>query len=198
MYEYRTLTPREREKLVRDRLARGFPPHQPPHLMQGSGSYLVTAACFEHHTYLRSPDRRQELLDLLFEKLILGGIQVVAWSVLTNHYHLLLETRALGVVGMVLRGVHGRTSRSWNLQDGVQGRKVWFRYTDRAIRSERHYYTTLNYIHYNPVKHGLVESPYDWPWSSVCWYAEHRGREWLRDAWVQYPVLDYGRGWDEL
>jgi putative transposase len=76
------------------------------------------------------------------------------------------------------------------------GRKIWYRYCDRAIRSQRHYYTTLNYIHYNPVKHDLVKSPYDWLESSVHWYLETYGREWLRETWVRYPVRDYGKGWN--
>ena len=36
------------------------------------------------------------------------------------------------------------------------------------MRSDRHFYSSLNYIHYNPVMHGLVESPYDWPWSKLA------------------------------
>ena len=75
-------------------------------------------------------------------------------------------------------------------------RKVWYRWCDRAIRSERHYYTTLNYIHYNPVKHSLVKSPYEWVESSVHWYLQAYGRQWLRDSWTQYPVQDYGSDWD--
>lgn len=83
------------------------------------------------------------------------------------------------------------------MEDSTVGRKVWFNYSDRAIRSESHHYTTLNYIHYNPVKHGWIESPYDWPESSVHRYLEHYGREWLRDLWCRYPVREYGRGWDD-
>lgn len=198
MYEYRKLTTAEREGLVLKRLARGFPPHQPPHPVRGSGSYLVTVACYEHRHHLDSPERRQETLDALFEEFLLEGTQVLAWSVLTNHYHILVETAELDLVGRILRRVHGRTARQWNLENGRQGRKVWYRYTDRAIRSERHYYATVNYIHYNAVKHGLVATAYDWPWSSVHRYLEHHGREWLRDAWVRYPVREYGRQWDDI
>ena len=99
-------------------------------------------------------------------------------------------------LGGIFRSVHGVTSRQWNLEENVTKRKVWFRYSDRAIRSERHYYTTLNYLHYNPVKHGWAKSPYDWVESSVHWYLQNYQREWLRDLWVKYPVRDYGKGWD--
>ncbi|MEL6457050.1 MAG: hypothetical protein AAFQ91_02195 [Cyanobacteria bacterium J06621_15] len=75
---------------------------------------------------------------------------------------------------------------------------MWCSFSDRAIRSERHYYTTLNYINYNPVKHNWSKSPYDWVESSVHWYLEYYGREWLRNCWVEYPVRQYGKGWDDL
>ena len=66
---------------------------------------------------------------------------------------------------------------------------------DRYIRNERHYYQALNYIHYNPVKHDYVESPYDWPWSSVHIYYATYGQQWLRDQWVAYPIDDFGKDW---
>ena len=65
------------------------------------------------------------------------------------------------------------------------------------MRSERHYFVTLNYIHNNPVKHGYVNQWGDWPYSSFSWYLQEKGREWLLDLWREYPVLNYGSGWDE-
>jgi putative transposase len=50
----------------------------------------------------------------------------------------------------------------------------------------------------NPVKHGCSDSPYNWSCSSVHWYLEQEGRDFLRDAWVRYPVKGYGKEWDEF
>jgi putative transposase len=198
MYEYRKLTPEERQKLVEERLNQGHPPHQPPHLALDQACYLLTAACYEHRHHLQTPTRRQQLLDQLFEQFILEGMVVLAWVILTNHYHLLVQVTTFEVLSDIFKQVHGRSSFEWNKADKAQGRKIWYRYSDRLIRSERHYYTTLNYIHYNPVKHGLVASPYDWQWSSVHWYLEEYGRDWLRDLWRRYPVRDYGQKWDDF
>ncbi|MGQ9681052.1 MAG: hypothetical protein ACUVX9_00790 [Anaerolineae bacterium] len=96
-----------------------------------------------------------------------------------------------------MRIVHGLTARCWNQEEDRSGRQVWYRYSDRAIRSDRHYYVSLNYIHHNPVKHHYAPSPYGWQPSSVHWYLEHKGREWLRDLWMRYPVRNYGKGWDD-
>lgn len=198
MYEYRNLTPEQRAELVKQRLARGFPPHEPPHQVRDREFYLLTAACYEHKKIMFSESRRQQMLNLIFEKFVMNGVEILAWVVLPNHYHLLVHLTDFNVLSDLFRRNHGSTSYQWNIEDNTKGRKVWYRFSDRAIRSERHYYTTLNYIHYNPVKHGFVKSPYDWVESSVYWYFETFGREWLRDAWVRYPVLDYGKNWDDF
>jgi len=83
-----------------------------------------------------------------------------------------------------------------NGEDGERGRQVWYRAQDRLMRSEAHYGATLNYIHNNPVKHGYVKKWTDWPYSSVHWYLETKGRDWLLDLWRDYPVLNYGDKWD--
>ena len=198
MYEYRLLTPERRAELVQERLVRGYPPHSPPHPVRDQTLYLLTGTCYDHFCHMRSANRRQQVLDALFEHFLMAGMELRAWNVLPNHYHLLVDSVEMNALGGVFQLVHGPTARQWNLEEDRMGRKVWFRYSDRAIRSERHYYTTLNYIHFNPVKHGWAESPYDWTESSVHWYLEHFGREWLRDVWAKYPVRDYGHGWDDV
>ncbi len=197
MYEYRKLSPEERRQRVEERIRRGYPAHAPPHPVHEAQYYLITAACYEHRSHMSTVDRRHQLLIQWIEESHRRDLEITAWVVLPNHYHLLVRVDDFQEIGAIARLVHGRTSRSWNTLDRSPGRKVWYRYTDRAIRSERHYYTTLNYIHYNPVKHGLVASPYDWEPSSLGWYLERHGREWLRDLWSRYPLRSYGEGWDE-
>lgn len=198
MYEYRKLTLKQRAELVEQRLARGFPPHEPPHQVRDREFYLLTATCYEHKKIMFSKIRLQQILNMIFERFVMSGVEILAWVILPNHYHLLVHLTDFDVLSELFRRIHGSTSRQWNIEDNVTGRKVWYRFSDRAIRSERHYYTTLNYIHYNPVKHSFVKSPYDWLESSVHWYLVTQGREWLRDCWVRYPVRDYGKGWDEF
>jgi putative transposase len=198
MYEYRRLNPEQQQEVVSQRLAHGHPAHAPPHLVHDGSYYLLTAACYEHECHMQIVERRREALARLRQGLASIDAVLCAWVVLPNHYHLLAQVDDVQLLPAVFRSVHGPTAREWNLEDGCEGRKVWFRWTDRAIRSERHYYTALNYIHFNPVKHGCVPSPYDWAESSVHWYREHEGREWLKDCWIQYPVRGFGENWDRF
>ncbi len=197
VYEYRRLSPEERSALVEERRRRGYPPHSPPHPVLEHEVFLLTAACYQHVRHMEQEQRRRQLLDRIFEQFISSGIEIRAWVILPNHYHLLVHAPDFEALGACFSRVHGPTAVDWNREDGARGRKVWYRFSDRAIRSERHYCTTLNYIHYNPVKHGCVESPYEWGESSVHWYLAHFGREWLRDLWARYPLRAYGEGWDD-
>ncbi len=46
-------------------------------------------------------------------------------------------------------------------------RLVWQRrFWEHVIRDQDDWLRHMDYIHYNPVKHGRVKSPKDWPWSS--------------------------------
>lgn len=197
MYEYYKLSPQQKSELVQERLRKGFPAHSPPHPVDIEGFYLLTVACYQHQSILTTSSRRQQLLNLLFQKFINNGLQITTWVILINHYHLLVYIHDFKLLTSIFKAIHGFTSYQWNLEDDQRGRKVWYRFSDRAIRSERHYYTSLNYIHYNPVKHNYVDSPYHWQESSVHWYLEKYGRQWLRDSWQEYPLLDYGKGWDD-
>ncbi len=64
------------------------------------------------------------------------------------------------------------------------------------MRSERHFWATVNYVHNNPIKHGYVDGWQDWPFSNAAQYLDQVGREKAEEIWREYPVLDYGKDWD--
>ena len=48
---------------------------------------------------------------------------------------------------------------------------IWqHRYWEHVIRDENDYARHVDYIHYNPVKHGLAASAIEWPYSSFARY----------------------------
>jgi putative transposase len=60
------------------------------------------------------------------------------------------------------------SSRERKAERGIWQRRYW----EHAIRDETDYQTHLDYIHYNPVKHGLVHAAKDWPYSSFHRYVK--------------------------
>jgi len=53
------------------------------------------------------------------------------------------------------------------------------------------------YIHHNPVRHGYVTRWQDWPYSSAQEFLAGLSREEAERIWREYPLEDYGKGWDE-
>ena len=196
MYDYRRMTPEERQAVVRERHARGFPWHAPPHFRRVSGDYLITAACFEHRPIFAEPPDLSWFLDETMRAFTEAELPCFAWVFLPNHYHALVHTEDMTILSEAVRLLHSRVATDINGRHSQRGRRVWYRFSDRFIRSERHHWATVNYIHYNPVKHGYVDRMTAWPWSSVHEYVEDRGKDEGLSVWRDYPVGDYGRGWD--
>ena len=170
MYNYRKQTSQQKTEILHQRQARRLPLHEPPRFRFATGWFLITAATYEHKQYFHTEEDQARLLGELQRELQIVNIPISSWVVLPNHYHLLVECAPLSVISRPLCKVHARTARELNRRDGLTGRKIWHLFSDRQIRNERHYYTTLNYIHYNPTKHNYVRKPADWTCSSVHWY----------------------------
>jgi putative transposase len=54
-------------------------------------------------------------------------------------------------------------SRLHKMEQAIWQRRFW----EHRIRDEQDFENHVNYIHYNPVKHGYVSRPSDWPHSSI-------------------------------
>ncbi len=65
-------------------------------------------------------------------------------------------TRAVREAGVVVPGRENRGFQLWQ-------RRYW----EHTVRDEADYRLHVDYIHYNPVKHGYVANAVDWPFSSL-------------------------------
>jgi putative transposase len=120
-----------------------------------------------------------------------------AWCVLPNHYHALLTTRNVLALLKKLSQFHGRTSFLWNGEENKRGRRIWCNTLEKTIKSDRHFWASMNYIHHNPVKHGYVDKWTDWPYSSAKDYLEAVGRRKALENWTEYDISEMGKDWDE-
>ncbi|MBE0494168.1 MAG: transposase, partial [Thiomicrospira sp.] len=59
-----------------------------------------------------------------------------------------------------------RLIKTWYVKNGIE-KNVWQpRFWEHTIRDEQDFNRHLDYIHYNPLKHGYVNRVKDWPYSS--------------------------------
>ena len=111
---------------------------------------------------------------------------LVDWVVMPNHIHLVYQNPT-DEVGDIARDLKSYTSSAINDRLERSG-KLWQRdYFDRYARSPQHFSNMIFYTLLNPVRAGLVDDPFDWPFSSIHGYcAEFREdlRRWYR-AWKE-------------
>ncbi|SHH73829.1 REP-associated tyrosine transposase [Marivita hallyeonensis] len=98
-----------------------------------------------------------------------------AWVVLPDHLHCIwrlprgdqdYSTRWRLIKSRFSRGLPPgqlRPSHMARHERGIWQRRFW----EHHIRDEADYQAHLRYCWFNPVKHGLVTRPEDWPFSSV-------------------------------
>ena len=198
-YIWRSLTPAQRTELLAARLRQKHPWHSPPHRPNhGHLRFHLTAACYEHAPHIgHSAARLDDFSTALVNVLTAHSRQVYAWCVLPNHYHALVEAPDILILLRELGRHHGRTSHAWNGEQNTRGRKVFFRAVERAMRSDRHIWASLNYVYHNPVHHGYVVRWTDWPWSSASPYLAQTGPTDAARIWHDFAIRDYGQGWDD-
>jgi putative transposase len=93
--------------------------------------------------------------------------RLLAWCVMPNHVHVLVEPIGAHRLGDIVRSWKSYTGRHANYLLGRSGAFWAADYFDRYIRNERHYVAARHYIEHNPVKARLVDRAEDWPWSSA-------------------------------
>ena len=145
--------------------------HSPLHIFSPNTMYIVTASTLDKKHHFKGKKRLSLLHDVLLEVLAAYDWLAQAWAVFSNHYHFIARSpEDASTLKPMIRRLHSQTAREVNKLDKMHGRQVWFQYWDTCLTFEKSYYARLNYVHNNPVKHGLVENAEDYPFCSAGWF----------------------------
>ena len=143
----------------------------------------LTLPGFPHHVIQRGNNRQaifqavsdyQTLLGLLVENAIKFDVQIHAYVLMSNHFHLLVTPQTddglphlMQAVGRsYVRYFNGAQKRSGTLWEG--------RYKSTLIQTDRYLLACMAYIDLNPVRAGLLAQAGDYPWSSFGHYTGQR------------------------
>lgn len=97
--------------------------------------------------------------------------RLLAWVVMPNHVHVLIETTEIPLAE-IIQGWKSFTAKVINRMLQRTG-ELWQReYFDRFIRDEEHFRKTVRYIENNPVEVGLVKSAEEWQFGSAKFRSE--------------------------
>jgi putative transposase len=129
------------------------------------GLHFVTFSCFHRCGYLKTPAARDLFEDALQKARTRYRFDVTGYVVMPEHVHLLVGEPKRDLLSAALQGLKLSVSRR------SRTKPFWLpRYYDFNVLTEAKRLEKLNYIHWNPMKRGLVERPEDWCWSSYQYY----------------------------
>ena len=151
-------------------------------LHESGQSHFITFSCYRRQPFFNSP-RVYDLFPMCLERMRRRfELRVYGYVVMPEHVHLLLSEPDHGTLADAVHYL--KLSFTKRLQSRVSAQKTganpghpetgsfWqARYYDRNVRNTSEFAVKLRYLHRNPVKRGLVETPEVWKWSSFRHYA---------------------------
>lgn len=125
-----------------------------------------------------SSQDKENFLRLLAESVELWKIRIHGFSLMPNHYHLLIET-PLGNLSRSMRHINGVYTQRHNKKWKRDGHIFRGRYKAILVEDDAYLVELLRYIHLNPVKARLALRPQDYSWSSHRYYLGDKEIKWL-------------------
>ena len=155
------------------------------HRYYGAGDlHFITCSCYRRQRLLGTTRRRDMFLTVLERVRQRYRFVVVGYVVMPEHSHLLMsepqdhtpsvvmQALKLGFARRALAEQHRRRNLAQRDLFDHMPEHIWqARFYDFNVWSTKKRREKLRYMHRNPVKRGLVESPELWPWSSYRAYA---------------------------
>ncbi len=138
----------------------------------------------------RSDGDRTLFLNLLQATVETYGIEVHAYSLLPNHYHLLVHTPMAGI-SRAMRHLNGVYTQKVNWRWNSDGPIFRGRFKALVVETDEYLSELVRYIHLNPVRAGLCRYPKDHVWTSHAAYLSRgKGPACLE---VKEVLLRFGR-----
>ncbi len=146
-------------------------PHAPIHRLGTDGVFMMTAGTMYKEHFFKTPEKLTLLENHLLSLAKKYEWQLEAWAVFPNHYHFVARSLP-GAIDLqkLIRQLHADTAREVNRLDQAEGRVVWFNFWDTKLTYQHSYLARLNYVHQNPVKHGVVTVANQYQWCSAAWF----------------------------
>ena len=144
--------------------------------------YFITAVTRDRRPVFRDEGHMNALFDAMRFVRTLHPFRMLAYVALWDHIHLLLQPAEEVSFSQIMHSIkRGTTFRVKAGQQGEGSLRLWQdRFWDHMIRDQEDLNRHLDYIHYNPVKHGYVRRPEDWRRSS---YAAWLARGYYESGW---------------
>ena len=147
-------------------------PHAPKHRLFEYGIYIVTAGTYQKQFFLNTPTKRTLVRNHLFNLAKKYDWQLQAWAIMGNHYHFVARSSTdPSSLKKMISTLHTLSAIKLNRLDKKPGRRIWYNYYDTHITYEKSWLARLNYVHQNPVHHGVTNNATLYEWCSAAWFS---------------------------
>jgi len=149
--------------------------------------YHVTSRGNERKAVFKSKRDREKFLEYLESATQRYDARIHAYCMMDTHYHLLLETPS-GNLSQIMRHINGAYTTYFNVKRDRSGHLFQGRYKAILVDIDDYAKELSRYIHLNPVRAKIVETPEEYGWSSYKFYiGKQRAAKWLyRDFILGY------------
>jgi len=149
----------------------------------GALYHVTSRGNSQQDIYLSDEDRVVFLEVLRKARNRFNGV-VHAYCLMTNHYHLLIETPE-GNLSQFMRHLNGVYTQRFNFNNRRTGHLFEGRYKSILVQQDLYLLELARYVVLNPVRAGMVRAAKEWPWSSYRATAGlYSPPEWLNTAWI--------------
>jgi len=132
-------------------------------------------------------------MDILGECTDTFNLEVHAYSLIPNHYHLLIRTPD-GNLSRIMRHINGSYTQKINRRYGFEGSLFKGRFKSILVEEETYLLELVRYIHRNPLKAGLEKKLGEYRWTSHYGYNNKKKRPaWLNVETVLRYFSEYDR-----
>jgi len=132
-------------------------------------SYIFITVC----TYKRQNiliDNIEYLRKSFKYALCVFNFEIIAIVVNPDHLHMIIKTENINnypkIIGIIKKHFTQISNIKYSINENRESNIWQRRFYEHTIRDENDLYKHIDYIHYNPIKHGLSTSPKNWTFSS--------------------------------
>lgn len=129
--------------------------------------YHVTARGNARQPIFLSKDDALRFLETLGDTALRLGWRFHAYCLMTNHYHLLVETEHANLSKGMCH-LNGAYTQAFNRAHGRVGHLFQGRYKAILVEAEAYFLELARYVVLNPLRAGMCDKPGDWLWSSYA------------------------------